>query len=127
PKPSPVWTSASAAASGDSSAPRAVLEMLAPVQIVGIGINVRATASDVGSRSPITTNYQWDFGDSSGKDNRLVGFNASHVYDNPGTYTIKLTVTNALGKTSVVSQQLTIGADNRRIIYVDSSNGSDGN
>src|SRR5205823_10238829 len=43
------------------------------------------------------------------------------------TYTIKLTITNALGKSSVASQQVTIGADNRRVIYVDSSNGNDNN
>jgi PKD repeat protein len=127
PKPTPTWTTTTAAASSDSSAPRAVLEMLAPVPVVGIGINVRATSSSVGTGSPITANYQWDFGDPGSQYNQLPGFNASHVYDNPGTYTIKLTVTNEAGKTSTVSQQLTIGADNRRVIYVDSSIGNDSN
>jgi PKD repeat protein len=125
---SPGWSvAATAPASGDSSAPRAVLEMLAPVKMVGIGVDVRGLSSTLGSGSPITATYNWDFGDPNGEFNQLTGYNASHVYQNAGTYTIKLTVTNELGKTSTTSTQITISADSRKVIYVDSVNGSDSN
>jgi SdrD B-like domain/PKD domain len=121
------WAKYTAGKSSDSSAPQAVLLLLAPVKMVGINIVVQGNTSALGHGSQITTNYQWNFGDSSGQYNTLNGYNASHVYNNPGTYTITLTVTNDLHKVSVVSAQVTIAADSRNIIYVDSVHGSDSN
>jgi SdrD B-like domain/PKD domain/Right handed beta helix region len=121
------WTTYSASRSSDGSAPQAVLQLLAPVKMVGIAIVVQGNSSSLGSGSPITTNYQWNFGDPSGQYNTLPGYNASHVYNNPGTYTITLTVTNQLHKVSVVSAQVTIAGDSRKLIYVDSVHGSDSN
>ena len=57
----------------------------------------------------------------------MPGFNASHIYNSPGTYTITLTVTNDLNQSSSVSAKITIGADNRRPIYVNRPTGNDGN
>ena len=34
--------------------------------------------------------YEWDFGDLSPK---FYGFNAAHIYETPGTYTVTLKVT----------------------------------
>lgn len=121
------WVSHPASKSSDSSAPQAVAEVLAPALTVGIGVDVRAVASTVGAGSPVTTNYQWDFGDSSGEYNNLDGYNATHIYNTPGTYTIKLTVTNELNKVSTVSVPITIAPDTRKQIYVDSVNGNDAN
>ena len=101
--------------------------MLAPVKMVGIAIVVQGKSSVLGSGSPITTNYQWNFGDPGSQYNTLPGYNASHVYANPGTYTITLTITNDLHKVSTVSAQVTIAADSRAQIYVDSVNGNDDN
>src|SRR5207237_9756677 len=41
-------------------------------------------------------------------------------------YTVTLTLTNEAGKTSVTTQNITITAENRKVIYV-SNNGSDTN
>ena len=101
--------------------------MLAPALTTGIAIDVRATASTLGDGSPITSNYQWNFGDTAGEYNTLSGYNASHIYQNAGTYTVTLTITNDLGKTSTVATSVTIAPDTRTKIYVDSVNGSDSN
>jgi hypothetical protein len=121
------WSTYTAAKSSDSTAPQAVLKLLAPVPTVGIDIVVQGNNSVLGHGSPITANYQWNFGDSSGQYNTLEGYNASHVYNNPGTYTITLTITNDLHKVSTVSAQITISADYRTVLYVDSVHGSDSN
>ncbi len=121
------WAKYTAGKSSDGSAPQAVLLLMAPVKMVGIDIVVQGNTSALGHGSQITTNYQWNFGDSSGQYNTLNGYNASHVYNNAGTYTITLTVTNDLHKVSVVSAQVTIAADSRTRIYVDSVHGSDSN
>jgi PKD domain/RTX calcium-binding nonapeptide repeat (4 copies) len=125
--PNPQWTDFYAPASSDTTAPRAVMGLLAPVLSPGIAINVRALDSYLGDGTPITINYQWNFGDVKGEYNVLPGFNASHIYDSPGTYTITLTVTNDLGKSSIVSTQITIAADTRKQIYVDANTGNDSN
>ena len=124
---SKTWTKYSATKSSDSTAPQAVMEVLAPALTVGIAVDVRAVASVLGAGSPVTSNYQWDFGDPSGQYNTLNGFNASHIYQTAGTYTMKLTITNSLGKTSTISASVKIAADIRRKIYVDSVGGNDSN
>ncbi len=53
-----------------------------------------------------------------------MGWNAAHLYQQPGTYTIKLTITNENGKTSVTTQNVTVAASGRKVIYV-SNDGSD--
>jgi hypothetical protein len=119
------WTTYSAgAASG--TAPRAIMQVLAPAATVGISVVTRALNSTLGYGSQIDANYQWNFGDAGSEYNTLAGFNAAHVYTTPGTYMITLTVTNALRQTSTVSASIAISADTRRVIYVN-TNGSDNN
>ncbi len=123
---STAWASTSAGvASG--TAPRAIMQVLAPEPYVGIAVVVRALNSTLGSGSPDDSNYQWNFGDPSSQYNTLPGFNASHIYTNPGTYTITLTVTNDLNQVSRVSSSVWIGADNRKVIYVNANSGNDSN
>jgi hypothetical protein len=120
------WATASAGvASG--TAPRAVMQVLAPEPYVGIAVVVRALNSTLGSGSAVDSNYQWNFGDPSSQYNALPGFNASHIYTKAGTYKITLTVTNDLNQVSTVASTVTIGADNRKIIYVNASSGNDNN
>lgn len=38
--------------------------------------------------------YQWDFGDTGSPDNTSTEENPTHVYQNPGTYTVTFTVTD---------------------------------
>ena len=57
----------------------------------------------------LTAHYDWDFGDSTAKFNHLTGFNAAHVYDQPGKYTVTLTVTEP-----PAAQQVHAGAPGER-------------
>ena len=111
---------------GDSLSPTPVFTLTG---VSGYGphtIFVNALASQLGSGTVLTTHFQWNFGDPSGKYNILDGWNASHIYDTPGTYTVTLTLTNQLGKSSSVSAKVTVLTDTRRSIYVDNY-GSDTN
>jgi hypothetical protein len=109
------------------TAPRAIMQILAPAPTVDIAINTRALNSLLGYGSPIDANFQWNFGDPTAEFNTLPGFNATHIYTTPGTYTITLTVTNALYQTSSVSAKVVISADTRRPIYVNTASGNDNN
>ncbi len=55
------------------------------------------------------TAWDWDFGDpASGPDNIGVGQMPTHVYANPGTYDVTLTVTEAGGCQTSISQTVTV-------------------
>ena len=71
--------------------------------------------------------YTWNFGDTGSAFNTLTGWIGAHTYDNPGTYTATLTVTDTAGNSSTVTTQVTIAASTRRSIYVDSVGGNDAN
>jgi PKD repeat protein len=89
--------------------------------VAGHAVHVDGLASHLYNGDAIGAKFEWDFGDAGSEYNRLIGWNAAHVYDKPGTYTLKLTVTDAGGKSATRSETVTITADNRRTIYVDSS------
>ena len=50
--------------------------------------------------------YSWDFGDGSSG----TGMSVSHEFNNPATYTVRLTVTDARGKSVTTSQSVTVEA-----------------
>ena len=50
------------------------------------------------------TGYSWSFGDGS----TASGPHPTHTYTKPGTYSVSLTVTDAAGKTSTVTDQLSV-------------------
>ena len=89
-------------------------------------MHVNGIASDTVAGNLLTAKFQWDFGDTGSKYNRLVGWTAAHLYTQPGKYTIKLTITNENGKTSFVTRTIQVAASNRKVIYV-SNDGSDSN
>jgi PKD domain len=89
-------------------------------------VNVQAMASSFGSGSVLSDTIAWNFGDSGSSYNSLVGFNAAHAYDNPGNYTITLSITTPDGHTGVATQKVTVEQDNRPTIYV-AADGSDNN
>ncbi len=107
--------------------PVAVLQLMPGPREAGLVVNVDGLASAVGTGTAITTSYAWDFGDQGGAHDQMTGFNAAHVYENPGTYTVSLTVTNSAGEQSVVKGQVTVAASTRTAIYVDPVNGNDAN
>lgn len=55
--------------------------------------------------SPGAKQWTWDFGDGSGS----IEPSTSHIYTNPGKYKIQLTVVNANGCTSELTEDLSIG------------------
>jgi len=76
------------------------------------------------SRPFHSLHFQWDFGDPGSGEwttgaaaasatraskNSDVGAIAGHVYENPGTYTVTLTVKNPNGQTSTATQSVVIG------------------
>jgi PKD repeat protein len=107
--------------------PDAVITQLETSVIAGEGVNVNALSSTLQTGTVLTTAYKWDFGKPCGQYNVLPGWNAGHVYDAAGTYTITLTMTDSAGNTSTATKQVTVKADTRPVIYVDSVNGSDSN
>lgn len=60
--------------------------------------------------------YSWDFGDNSSSTwpmskkskNRDVGYVASHLYEEPGTYVVTLTVTSSTGEVFFYTQDITV-------------------
>ena len=60
--------------------------------------------------SSAIVNYHWDFGDGKTADETDQGGNTNHIYDNPGTYQLTLTVTDANGlKATATSTREVIG------------------
>lgn len=113
-------------AAGES--PRPVIRMIGDADlVVGGTVHVQGLESDLNGGAVIQGRFEWDFGDPSGRYNKLSGFNAAHVYDRPGVYTIKLTVTNERGSSAVSTVQVNVAAETRAAIHVDSDKGNDDN
>lgn len=79
--------------------------------------------------------YQWRFGDDpaltfatdGASKNEAVGYVAAHVYEEPGTYPVLLTVTDESGVDHYYYQSITVSAFSGTTFYVSSSSGSDSN
>ncbi len=121
----PIGTGSTGHTTGNAQ-PNAVITALETSIVVGQGIHVHALNSTLNSGSVLTARYVWNFGDPGSDYNSLVGFNAAHVYDNPGDYNITLTLTNSQGNTDTATTTVHVAADNRKIYYV-SNDGSDSN
>ncbi len=107
-------------------APVPVISTMDSTLTAGNSVFVNALNSKLTSGDWIHAKIQWDFGDPGSKYNTLPGFNAAHAYDNPGTYTITMTLTNENGKTAVTTTKVTVSAAARHVIYV-SNQGNDSN
>ncbi|MBI4559702.1 MAG: PKD domain-containing protein [Candidatus Hydrogenedentes bacterium] len=68
--------------------------------------------------------YTWDFGDGSPA---FHGFNTAHVFENPGIYTVTLTVTDNVGATNDETIQIEALARDGVTYYVDAALGNDAN
>jgi len=68
------------------------------------------TADASGSKDPGSTpidNYRFDFGDGT-VTGPQAGATAQHTYNDAGTYTVKVTVTDTVGNSSVATTQVTV-------------------
>ena len=107
-------------------APQAVIAALFENAPAGHAVHVNAVQSRIHSGTSLSAAYEWDFGDSGSKYNRLKGYNAAHVYTRPGQYTITLKVTDNAGRTDIATRTVTI-RDAARTVYYVSSDGNDAN
>jgi PKD repeat protein len=89
-------------------------------------VHVNALRFPLNSGTPLTTRYDWDFGDPGSKFNTLTGFNAAHVFEHEGRFTITLKVTDETGAARSATASLVISGDRRREYFV-SPEGSDRN
>ncbi len=119
-------TGATVATNSSATKPSPRIFALQTTIKAGQTVFVHGTNTILGAGSPITAQYEWDFGDSAGRYNKLKGFNAGHTYDKPGTYTVKLKVTNEARGSAETAITVTVQAAGRAQIFV-SAAGSDSN
>jgi PKD repeat protein len=110
----------------EAPAPIPVLTLLDSEGMAPFTVHVHALDSDLGAGDPLTARYEWNFGDEAGSYNELVGFNAAHVYDEPGQYTITLRITNECGRQAELTAPITVFSDGRARVYV-AADGNDTN
>ncbi|MDB5295492.1 MAG: hypothetical protein JWO31_1475 [Phycisphaerales bacterium] len=106
--------------------PSPVIKIVGQSGVAGLPVAVNAVSSTL-PNSVLYATYAWDFGDPKAAYNNLPGWTAGHVYDTPGTYTLKLTITDANGKASTTSTTVSVAGDSRRVVYVDAASGNDSN
>ena len=124
-----LWTCATTVAvcvSNIFAAPTPAIVSTATTGQAPFTVHVHGLNSTVGVGNEATAKYEWEFGDPNGQYNTLVGWNAAHVYNQPGAYTIKLKITNQAGEVATATRQVTINPATRSVIYV-SPTGSDSN
>ena len=63
--------------------------------------------------------YSWDFGDNSYGD----GVSITHSYQSGGTYTVSVTVTDALNQSSTTSQRVTVSVPPPQAAFTYTNNG----
>lgn len=111
---------------------------VAPLAVFFDAVNTASPAYDSGVEQPDDElsyqefDYAWDFGDSGSgswpdgtSKNFERGYTAAHVFENAGTYSVTLTVTNSLGVETVYTQDIVVGAFGGTTFYISSSDGSD--
>lgn len=124
-----MWLSAALLAMASVSAvaePTPVITARATQGMAPFTVHVHALESGFGVGDQLSALIEWDFGDASGDYNTLVGFNAAHVYDSPGTYTVTLSITNEAGQKATATLPIVVTPDTRTRIYV-SAAGNDAN
>lgn len=111
-----------------AAAPEPVITAIAVEGTAPFTVHVHGLATGLEAGSPLTARYAWDFGDDGADFDRLVGFNAGHVYDAPGAYTVTLTVTDETGAAAAATLAVTVLPDDRPRVHVaaDGDDGADG-
>ncbi len=76
--------------------------------------------------SGIIDTWEWDFDNNGTVDSTVQ--HPTHIYDNPGLYSVKLTVTGPVGSNSTVKNgYISVSTAAVNVIYVDGTGGSDSN
>lgn len=106
--------------------PTPVIKVSQTVGQAPLTVHVHALDSTTGGGASTFVKYRWSFGDPNGRYNSVTGWNAAHVYNKPGNYTIKLTLTNKFGQKKTVAKTIKVTAPQRNKIFV-SPAGNDNN
>uniref|UniRef100_A0A8C7K5V5 Polycystic kidney disease 1b n=1 Tax=Oncorhynchus kisutch TaxID=8019 RepID=A0A8C7K5V5_ONCKI len=79
----------------------AVVEKVSGLQLRSSGHSELKSATEIKGKvaSGSSLHWDWDFGDGTGHKN-ITDNSASHVYESPGSYTVKVTVSNAVSQAS---------------------------
>jgi chitodextrinase len=85
----------------DNLRPDFVFSPGAPAE--GASVLFDASTSASASQNPIAS-YTWNFGDGDTATGRTV----NHTFDNAGNYTVRLTITDSVGRTGSVSKQVSV-------------------
>jgi hypothetical protein len=91
--------------------------------VVPLAIFVDATSTGgLDEGDYVNAGFDWNFdrdnADPAGKHTVTRGFVAAHVYENPGTYTIQLTVHDRLGAVATATAQVVVSAFSGATYYV---------
>ncbi len=112
---------------GSAVKPDAKISAASSLNIMsGMAVHVNALSTAFGVGDMDTARMEWDFGDPNGKRNTMVGWNAAHLYESPGTYTIRLKVWNQDRGFDDATVTVNVASNTRKKIYV-SPSGSDSN
>lgn len=84
--------------------PTAVFSFSPGAPLVGTWVTFNASASS--DPDGVISSYSWDFGDGR----TASGVAVSHAYSAPGTYTVRLTVTDNDGASDTTTQSVTVAA-----------------
>ena len=95
---SPTPTPAPVPSSSGPGAPKVVIQFLDQGGMAGHTVQVDALDSTIHNGNATDATFLWNFGDPNGTYNTLPGWNAAHRYDQPGTYTVTLTITDKAGQ-----------------------------
>lgn len=106
--------------------PTPVISIISSTGMAPFTVHVHGLNSTLANGNENTARYEWDFGDAGSPYNKLVGWNAAHTYNQPGTYTITLRVINQSRAWAIATRQVTVNPDTRSVIYV-SPTGNDAN
>ena len=115
------------AATGEQPSPAAdeTFVILPTPGVAPASVFVHAFSLPRDKYDPMTTRCTFNFGDAGSAYDTLTGFNAGHLYDKPGDYTITLSMRHADGATQTLTRTIRIAPDTRRAIYV-AADGNDG-
>lgn len=82
-------------------------DVTAKFEAEGTNLSVAFTDQSTVIAGKTITAWEWDFGDSTAKSHDQ---NPTHIYANPGAYTVTLTVTDSDGKKTVLSDNISVTA-----------------
>src|SRR6266566_3923465 len=100
-------TTASVQVAGDDTAPAVSLAVAPASGSAPLTVTADASASTDTDATPIAS-YRFDFGDGTTPVGPQAASTATHVYTVPGTYMVRLTVTDTAGLSSTVSATVTV-------------------